>query len=48
MWLLYALVVAGLLNVDGELFSNTRETEHFLCSETQHTWVVGCQAYRSL
>ncbi len=28
--LLYALVVAGLLNVDGELFSNTRETEHFL------------------
>ncbi len=28
--LLYALVVAGLLNVDGELFSNTPEAEHFL------------------
>ena len=28
--LLYSLVVAGLLNVDGELFSNTPEAEHFL------------------
>ena len=28
--LLYALVVAGLLNVDGDLFSNTPEAEHFL------------------
>lgn len=28
--LLYALVVAGLLNVDGELFSNTPEAQHFL------------------
>ena len=28
--LLYALVVAGLLSVDGDLFSNTPESEHFL------------------
>ncbi len=28
--LLYALVVAGLLSVDGELFSNIPESEHFL------------------
>ena len=28
--LLYALVAAGLLNVDGKLFSNTPEAEHFL------------------
>ena len=28
--LMYALVVAGLLNVEGDKFSNTREAEHFL------------------
>ena len=28
--LLYALVVAGLLTVDGDLFSNTAETDYFL------------------
>lgn len=28
--LLYALVVAGLLNVDGDLFSNTAEADHYL------------------
>ena len=35
--LMYALVVAGLLSVDGKLFSNTPEAEHFL--------VLGSPAY---
>ena len=30
--LLFALVVAGLLSVEGRLFSNTPEAQHFLVS----------------
>ena len=38
--LLYSLVVAGLLNVDGVLFSNTPEAEHFLV-QGSHAYMGG-------